>query len=177
MSLTAAEKETWDALKGFSNPIVKEYNDRKPGNYKKYERIQKCLYHEEVSFQPVRAIRKGPGCVAPWFEGVQQLAKVMPKRKTTIPNALKQIEEELDVLGYKVTWGQMTWIFKPVYTRYNADIVLGADVFIEGVTDNGIRICYFYDNASHAEEARRWLIIDKKKVRIGDAHEVLDNAY
>jgi hypothetical protein len=179
MNLTAEKQRTWNILKGICHPIVKEFYEKKPGKRIQYERIQRALNTEEVSFQPVRAKRKGPGFVAEyWYNGLNKIAEYHPRRVNTIPNAIREIEEDVSEFGYSVAWDKMTVAYRPVYTRYMQDIVLGADVFIEGVASKDkekMRICYFYDNSKYEEGAGRWLILGKKKVRIGDANKVLSD--
>lgn len=177
MSLTAEEQLTWNILKGITHPIVKEYWNKKPGKRIGYQRIQDALNSEEVSFKPVRAKREGPGFTHDyWYNALNIVGKTHPRRLTTIPNALREIEQDMADQGYHtIEWGKMTCVYRPVYTRYMADIVLGIDIFIEGEADNGeekIRCCYFYDNSKYEEGAGRWLIIGQKKVRIGDAKKV-----
>jgi hypothetical protein len=57
----------------------------------------------------------------------------------------------------------MTWVYKYVYTRYGHDIVLGADVLIEGHAKETGYVNYYYDNSSSAEGAHRFVIINGKK--------------
>jgi len=163
-TLTAKKQETWDTLKGITNTIIKEYADKAPEKYAKYMRIQKALRQPHAMFQPVRAIRNGPGGKATkWKDGLEELVKFMPLRRKSIPKSLADIEAKI---GEKVRWSKMTWVYKFVYTRYGRDIVLGADVLIEGHAKKTGTVNYYYDNSSSAEGAHRYVIINGKKDNI-----------
>jgi len=160
MSLVAEQQDTWDTLKGITDPTVRVYADGKT-NQAKYLRIQRALNLPRASFQPVKAVRAGPGkTYSKWEDGIEELHKFMPQRRRTIANAMRDIEEKI---GEKVYWGKMTFVYKYVYTRYHEDIVLGADVLIEGVATNTGTVNYYYDNSSSAEGAHRFVIINGKK--------------
>jgi len=161
MSLSADKQATWDTLIGITDPIVKDFANKNPDKLAKYTRIQKALREPHAMFQPVKAWRDGPGGKAKKFEdGVDRLVKFMPLRRKAIAKAMADIE---DKIGEKVTWSKMTWVYKYVYTRYLRDIVLGADVLIEGHAKKTGYVNYYYDNSSSAEGAHRYVIINGKK--------------
>jgi len=164
MVMTAKKQAMWDTLKGLTDPIVVEYANKHPGKMSKYSRIQRALRQPFAMFQPVRATRSGPGGKAKkWEDGLEELIKFMPLRRKSIPKSLADIEAKI---GEKVYWGKMTWVYKYVYTRYGADIVLGADVLIEGHGTKTGTVNYYYDNSSSAEGAHRFVIINGKKDNI-----------
>lgn len=160
-TLTKAQKATWDAIHGLQDETLKSYADGEPGKISKYMRIQRALNHPAVKFQPVVAWRNGPGEEHDkWEDGVDALVKFMPLRRKAIERAMDAIEKKI---GEKVYWGKMTFIYKITYTRYQADVVLGADVLIEGTANKTGTVNYYYDNARAAEGAHRWVIINGKK--------------
>jgi hypothetical protein len=79
MSLTAEKQATWDTLKGITDPVVKEYANKPGAKQAKYLRIQRALRQPHAMFQPVRAVRNGPGGQAKkWASGLEELVKFMP---------------------------------------------------------------------------------------------------
>jgi len=161
MTLSAEKQATWDTLKGLTDPELQNYADKFPDKMRKYSRIQTALREPQAKFQPVKAWRSGPGGTAKkCADGIDKLVKFIPLRRKTIVKAMAEIEAKI---GEKVYWGKMTWVYKYVYTRYHADIVLGADVLIEGCADNAGTVNYYYDNSSSAEGAHRFVIINGKK--------------
>lgn len=161
MAITAEKQAVWDTLKGITDPIVKDFANKNPDKMPKYTRIQSALRQPHAMFQPVKAIRNGPGGSAKKYaDGVDELVKFMPLRRKAIAKAMVDIENKI---GEKVYWGKMTWVYKYVYTRYGRDIVLGADVLIEGHGTKTGTVNYYYDNSSSAEGAHRFVIINGKK--------------
>jgi hypothetical protein len=164
MNLSANKQKTWDTLRGITEPTLVDFANKFPEKLAKYMLIQQALREPHAMFQPVRAWRDGPGGKADKYEdGVDSLVKFMPLRRKTIAKAMAEIEAKV---GEKVYWGKMTWVYKYVYTRYGRDVVLGADVLIEGVAHNAGTVNYYYDNSSSAEGAHRWVIINGVKETI-----------
>jgi hypothetical protein len=166
--LSTEQQQTWDSLKGFDDEI--QFYFKRKGNFYKYNRIQGRLRLPKVTIQPVRGKRTGPGFEkAKWQNGVEELAKYMTQRKVTIPKAMDTIQQAFTDEGFgKIKWGKMSVIYKYVYTRYQNDIVLGADVLIKGKTGDGVTVDYYYDNSNSAEGAHRYAIVNGKKVGVYD---------
>ena len=161
MELTAEKQVVWDTLKGLTDPELIGYANKYPDKISKYSRIQKALREPWSMFQPVKAVRSGPGGKATNpTDGVEELVKFMPLRRKAIAKAMADIETKI---GEKVYWGKMTWVYKYVYTRYRHDLILGADVLIEGHATKTGTVNYYYDNSSSAEGAHRFVIINGKK--------------
>ena len=166
MSLTDEQQVVWDSLHGITDPTLKEYAERHPTKMPKYLKIQQALRSPKAEFQPVQAWRKGPGGTADkWEDGLAELKKFLPMRGKAVCRGLFDIEQ---ALGETVYWGKITWVYRTVYTRYHQDVVMGADILIEGCANDAGSVNYYYDNTSHAEGAHRWAILNGKKVTFNE---------